>query len=50
MDRGFIVIPKSVNKDRLQQNMEIFDFKLSKEDLDKINALNTNFRYITMEG
>ncbi|XP_077292513.1 aldo-keto reductase family 1 member B1-like isoform X2 [Arctopsyche grandis] len=50
LDRGFIVIPKSINKERLQQNMEIFDFNLIKEDLDKLNSLNSGFRYITMAG
>jgi diketogulonate reductase-like aldo/keto reductase len=39
IDRGIIVIPKSVNKERLQQNMDIWDFSLSIEDIAEIATL-----------
>lgn len=35
-----VVIPKSVHKDRMQQNFELFDFTLSPEDMVTIEALD----------
>lgn len=35
-----VVIPKSVKPHRMRQNMDIFDFELTPEDMEKINALN----------
>ncbi|KAI5634815.1 aldo/keto reductase family domain-containing protein [Phthorimaea operculella] len=48
VDRGNIVIPKSVTKSRIQSNFEVFDFKLSKEDLDLINSFDCNGRVVPM--
>lgn len=39
-----ITIPKSVNPERIKANMEIFDFKISGEDMKKIEILNTGER------
>lgn len=38
--RGVSIIPKSVHKERMEQNIDIWDFKLSNEDMEKINALD----------
>ncbi len=38
---GIVVIPKSVKKERMEQNLNIFDFKLSPEELAEIRALDT---------
>lgn len=37
---GIPVIPKSVQKERMKQNLHSLDFDLSQEDLDQINLLN----------
>ncbi|XP_012539617.1 aldo-keto reductase family 1 member B1 [Monomorium pharaonis] len=44
VDRGHIVIPKSINKSRIAQNMEVFDFKLSSEDIAYIDNFDCNGR------
>ncbi|ORY60206.1 aldo/keto reductase [Pseudomassariella vexata] len=43
LQRGTVVLPKSVTPSRIVANMEIFE--LSKEDMDTINALERNHRY-----
>ena len=40
--RDIVVIPKSVRKERIIENFDIFDFELSKEDIEKIVTLNTD--------
>lgn len=35
-----VVIPKSVNKERMIQNFDVFDFELSKDDIDMIAKLD----------
>ncbi|RAJ82300.1 diketogulonate reductase-like aldo/keto reductase [Chitinophaga dinghuensis] len=40
--RNVIAIPKSVRKERMAENFNIFDFELTPEDLKAIEALNTN--------
>ena len=37
-----VVIPKSTHIERMKQNIDIFDFSLSAEDMSKISALDTN--------
>jgi 2,5-diketo-D-gluconate reductase A len=39
--RGVIAIPKSVRKERMEENINIFDFELSGEDMEVIKALDT---------
>lgn len=40
--RGVVAIPKSVRKERMEENFNIFDFELSNEDLNAIQTLDTN--------
>jgi 2,5-diketo-D-gluconate reductase A len=40
IQRGIVVIPKSTHKDRMIQNMEVFDFMLCDEDMKKIEQLD----------
>ncbi|MDE6084409.1 MAG: aldo/keto reductase [Muribaculaceae bacterium] len=39
--RGVIIIPKSVHVERMEQNLNIFDFTLSEEDMAEIAKLDT---------
>lgn len=40
IQEGYIVIPKSIHKDRIIENSEIFDFLISDEDMEKINKMD----------
>ncbi len=41
LQRGVVIIPKSTHKERMQENFNIFDFELSKEEMKCIEALDT---------
>ena len=45
LQHGVVTIPKSVKEHRIQENADVFDFELSREDMDKLDALNKNHRY-----
>lgn len=40
IQRGVVVIPKSIHEDRMKQNFDVFDFSLSEEDMAKIAAMD----------
>ncbi len=42
VQRGVVAIPKSVRKERIVENYNIWDFKLSEEDMSAIAAMDTN--------
>lgn len=42
LQRGIVVIPKSVHKTRMEENFNVFDFELSQEDMETISKLNMN--------
>jgi 2,5-diketo-D-gluconate reductase A len=44
IERGDIVFPKSVTPSRIKENIDIFDFELTGEDVEAISALNRNER------
>lgn len=40
IDRGVVIIPKSTHKERMEQNMDIWDFSLNSEDMAEIAKLD----------
>lgn len=40
VQRGVVVIPKSVHKERIEQNMDIWDFQLDEADMKEIGKLD----------
>ncbi|KAB0340243.1 hypothetical protein FD754_023298, partial [Muntiacus muntjak] len=45
IQRGVVVLAKSFNKKRIKENMQVFDFELTPEDMKAIDGLNRNIRY-----
>jgi diketogulonate reductase-like aldo/keto reductase len=45
---GHIVFPKSTNPQHIKDNINIFDFELTPEEMKQIDALDKNQRYFTM--
>ena len=44
LQNGVITIPKSTKEHRIIANADVFNFELTKEDMEKIDALNQNHR------
>ncbi len=44
LQNGVITIPKSTKEHRIIANADVFNFELTKEDMEKIDALNENHR------
>ena len=40
LQRGIVPLSKTVNKERMLQNIDVFDFKLNEDDMNKISALD----------
>lgn len=40
IQRGVVVIPKTVHEGRMKQNIDVFDFTLSQEDMEQIKAMD----------
>lgn len=45
LQAGYIVIPGSKNPDHIKENISIFDFELSEDDMRDIYNINKNIRY-----
>ena len=44
--QNWIAIPKSANENRMKENMEIFDFTISENDMISLHNLARNFRAV----
>lgn len=44
LQKGSVVIPKSIHKERIKENSQIFDFEISDEDMKILDSKNENLR------
>lgn len=45
LQKGVVVIPGSSNPEHIQENTELYDFELTDEEMEKINALDRNEKH-----
>ena len=45
LQKGVVVIPGSSNPDHIKENMELYDFELSDDEMNHINALDRNEKH-----
>lgn len=46
IQNGIVVIPKSIHKERILENIDLFNFEITMEDMEIINKLNSNLRIL----
>ncbi|MFC2269544.1 MAG: aldo/keto reductase, partial [Porphyromonas endodontalis] len=46
LQRGIIVIPKSTHKERMEQNLQLFDFMLTEEEMAEVLKLDTGRAFV----
>lgn len=46
LEQGIIIIPKSVRKERMEENLDVHDFKLDETDMEKIAELDSRYARI----
>jgi len=44
IDLGHVVIPKSIKPERIQENLDVFDFQLEQGEVESLKKLDRNFR------
>jgi diketogulonate reductase-like aldo/keto reductase len=44
IQRGYVVIPKSVKRERIEENARVFDFVLPDDDMQRLDACNEDLR------
>lgn len=47
LQRGVVVLANSIKKNEIEENIQVFDFELTAEDMTELDGLNRNFRYVT---
>lgn len=45
LQKGIVVIPGSSNPDHIRENLDIFDFELTDEEMERINGLDRNEKH-----
>ncbi|XP_053428067.1 aldo-keto reductase family 1 member C3-like isoform X2 [Nycticebus coucang] len=48
LQRGVVALAKSYNEHRIRENMQVFEFQLTSEDMKALDNVNRNVRYITL--
>jgi len=46
IQRDIIVIPKSIHAERIAENINVFNFELGADEMEQINSLNKNLKFI----
>uniref|UniRef100_A0A8C8Z4Z5 Aldo-keto reductase family 1 member C4 n=1 Tax=Prolemur simus TaxID=1328070 RepID=A0A8C8Z4Z5_PROSS len=49
LQRGVVVLAKSYNEQRIRENMQVFEFQLTAEDMKVLDGLNRNLRYFNSD-
>jgi diketogulonate reductase-like aldo/keto reductase len=49
LQHGLVVVPKSIHKDRIKQNAQVFDFNLESEDIAIMDSLNENLQTVFLD-
>ncbi|XP_077879273.1 aldo-keto reductase family 1 member C4-like isoform X2 [Ictidomys tridecemlineatus] len=50
LQRGVVVLAQSLKENEIKENIQVFDFELTEEDMKVLDGLNRNFRYVVMES
>ena len=45
LQRGIVVIPGSSNPDHIKENLDLFGFELTPEEMEQINSLDRNEKH-----
>ena len=48
IQEGTVVFPKSTNPKHIQENIDIFDFELTEDEMERIRALDKGVRFFNM--
>ncbi|XP_046534723.1 aldo-keto reductase family 1 member C23-like protein isoform X1 [Equus quagga] len=49
LQRGVVVLAKSYNEKRIKENMQVFEFQLTSEDMKDLDGLNRNHRFLPLQ-
>ena len=49
IQKGIVVVPKSVTPQRIRSNLEVWNFEIAREDMETLNSLHQNVRYCVEE-
>lgn len=48
IQEGNVIFPRAMNPAHIRENMEIFDFELTKDEMEEIKAMDRNMRFFNM--